>query len=125
MLGTCLSAPARYRLDPGTPDECLAAPEFGAKKSMIPLQRNQVVGQETAGGGGYGDPLDRDPEAVVRDVEYGYVSCDSALEDYGVVIDAEGNLDRGATLARRGGMRSDRNEEKNHTPGSVREKKGG
>lgn len=101
LFGGHHGAAARYRIDAGTPEERLAAPEFGAKKSMVPLMHNQVVAQETAGGGGYGDPLDRDPSAVVRDVEYGYVSRRSAFEDYGVVIDDDGVLDRKSTVARR------------------------
>jgi len=44
----------------------------------------------SAGGGGYGDPLERDLEAVVSDVQYGYVSPQSARRDYGVVMDAAG-----------------------------------
>ena len=38
-------------------------------------------------GGGYGDPLERDPEAVLGDVLDGYVSLTGARDDYGVVID--------------------------------------
>jgi len=40
-----------------------------------------------AGGGGYGNPLERDSEMVERDVMEGYVSLEKAKEDYGVVID--------------------------------------
>jgi N-methylhydantoinase B len=40
-------------------------------------------------GGGYGDPLDRDPELVLGDVLDGYVSIDGAREDYGVVVRPE------------------------------------
>lgn len=108
LFGGHSGAPARYRLDPGTPDERPAAPEFGAKKSMVPLSHHQVVAQETAGGGGYGDPLERDPAAVVRDVEYGYVSRRSALEDYGVVIDNDGLLDQDGTRRRRDLMKAGR-----------------
>jgi N-methylhydantoinase B len=39
-----------------------------------------------AGGGGWGDPLQRDPEAVKRDVRDGCVSLEGAARDYGVVI---------------------------------------
>ena len=39
-----------------------------------------------AGGGGYGDPLERDPELVQQDVIAGLVSVDSARDDYGVVF---------------------------------------
>jgi N-methylhydantoinase B len=44
-----------------------------------------VLGVES-GGGGYGSPLDRDPERVVEDVREGWVSSEKALETYGVVI---------------------------------------
>jgi N-methylhydantoinase B len=101
-------APACYRLDPGTENEQLAAPEFGAKKSMIPLAYDQVVVQETAGGGGYGDPLERDPLAVRLDVEYGYVSMESARDDYGVVINSEVQVDEAATVRLRKTMRGSR-----------------
>jgi N-methylhydantoinase B len=40
-------------------------------------------------GGGYGDPLDRDPAAVLGDVLDGYVSIEGARQDYGVVIGAD------------------------------------
>lgn len=46
-----------------------------------------VIGFYSAGGGGYGDPLEREPELVRRDVLYGYVSIEKAREDYGVAID--------------------------------------
>ncbi len=42
-----------------------------------------------AGGGGWGDPLARDPQAVARDVKNGKVSLEKAREDYGVVLDEE------------------------------------
>lgn len=41
----------------------------------------------SAGGGGYGNPLERAPEMVERDMIEGYVSVERAKEDYGVVID--------------------------------------
>ena len=44
---------------------------------------------DAAGGGGYGDPLERDPELVENDVADGYVSLESARADYGVVIHPE------------------------------------
>ena len=43
------------------------------------------------GGGGWGDPLDRDPAAVLDDVLDEYVSVDAASRDYGVVL--RGSLD--------------------------------
>jgi N-methylhydantoinase B len=50
----------------------------------------------SAGGGGYGDPFERDPKAVERDVQYEYVSIEKAKTDYGVVIEPDSlklNLD--------------------------------
>jgi N-methylhydantoinase B len=38
---------------------------------------------ETPGGGGYGDPAERDPKAIRRDLELGFVSPDAARRDYG------------------------------------------
>lgn len=55
----------------------------------------------TPGGGGYGDPFERPPEAVQRDVDAGRVSVTSAESDYGVVIDEEGGIDHAATRERR------------------------
>ena len=52
----------------------------------------------SAGGGGYGNPFERDPKAVERDVQYEYVSIEKAKTDYGVVIDPESlKLDLAAT----------------------------
>ena len=41
---------------------------------------------ETPGGGGYGDPLDRDPALVARDVGLGYYTAEQAAALFGVVI---------------------------------------
>ena len=41
---------------------------------------------ETAGGGGFWNPLERDPERVLDDVRAGYVSVEAARRDYGVAI---------------------------------------
>ncbi len=50
-------------------------------------ERGDVVEFYSAGGGGYGPPLERDPDAVAEDVRNGYVSIDAAREAYGVAID--------------------------------------
>jgi N-methylhydantoinase B len=44
-------------------------------------------------GGGWGNPLERDPEAVRRDVRDGYVTIDGAARDYGVVVSGDPELD--------------------------------
>ncbi|WP_254861576.1 hydantoinase B/oxoprolinase family protein [Halovivax gelatinilyticus] len=61
------------------------------------FEPGEVVSNRSGGGGGYGDPFDRDPEAVREDVADGYVSREGAREDYGVVIDGGGEVDREAT----------------------------
>ena len=43
----------------------------------------------TAGAGGWGDPLERDPALVLRDVLRDLVSREAALRDYGVVVDGD------------------------------------
>jgi N-methylhydantoinase B len=66
-----------------------------------PLLANDVVIMEAAGGGGYGDPLTRDPELVARDVRLGYISRARAQARYGVVLRADGTVDAAATAAAR------------------------
>jgi N-methylhydantoinase B len=60
----------------------------------------------TGGGGGWGDPLERDPEAVRRDVIEEFISPQSAHDNYGVVLSADGTIDAAATAARRNALRS-------------------
>ena len=52
-------------------------------------ENGDTISFYSAGGGGYGDPLERDPLAVVQDVRLGYVSLDKARTDYGVVIEPD------------------------------------
>ena len=62
-----------------------------------------------SGGGGYGDPLDRDPEAVPRDVSGNLTSVHDARELYGFVFtEANGAVDAAATQARRSSIRAAR-----------------
>jgi N-methylhydantoinase B len=66
------------------------------------LDYGDVVTCLMAGGGGYGDPLARDPQAVLEDVRAGLVSVESARTQYGVVIDPDSReLDAEATRALR------------------------
>jgi N-methylhydantoinase B len=55
------------------------------------LEPGEEVIVEMPGGGGYGDPFERDPERVLRDVRGGYVSAERARADYGVALDARGS----------------------------------
>jgi N-methylhydantoinase B len=63
---------------------------------------------KTAGSGGWGDPLDRDPEAVARDVRYGLVSRGQAEAGYGVVLTPANTADLAATAKRRAAARAER-----------------
>ena len=53
---------------------------------MRPLLRDQAIRHVTAGAGGYGDPLLRDPARVLDDVRNGKVSVQAAERDYGVML---------------------------------------
>jgi len=59
-------------------------------------------------GGGYGDPLRRDPERVAVDVARKAVSPTAAKDIYGVILDAAGDVDAAATKARREAVRRER-----------------
>lgn len=72
-----------------------------------PMNAGDVIVLQSAGGGGYGDPLERDPARVLEDVEEGYVSLDAARGLYGVVI-ADDVVDAQATAHRRATIRSNR-----------------
>ena len=61
----------------------------GNPYGLTHLYPADVIIMETAGGGGYGDPLERDPAMVEGDVMDGYISIESARDDYGVVINPE------------------------------------
>ena len=75
------------------------------KASGLKLRKGDVVVMESAGGGGYGDPLLREPERVRDDVAFGYVSGDRARQRYGVVLSDDGNVDVAATTAQRAALR--------------------
>ena len=78
------------------------------KVSSYELRQGDLVVMQAAGGGGYGDPLDRDPTDVAADVLDGYISDERAAEVYGVVIDGSGTADLSATDARREALRAAR-----------------
>jgi N-methylhydantoinase B len=73
----------RCALNPNTPKEKIIPSRY----SDHLLQPGDVVRLETPGGGGLGNPLERDPESVLRDLRNGYVSLEKARELYGVVIE--------------------------------------
>ena len=60
---------------------------LGAAFSDVPVSNGESFRRGTSGGGGYGDPLKRDPIAVMEDVEDDYISLERAAKDYGVVLE--------------------------------------
>jgi N-methylhydantoinase B len=79
------------------------APPLVSKVTDIRIVAGQHVRLETPGGGGFGDPMTRDPVRVGRDVNLGYVTKAAARKDYGVVIGENGAVDTAATAALRNG----------------------
>ena len=73
-----------------------------------PLEEGSIVMVRSAGGGGYGDPLDREAERVATDVREGYVSAKAARELYGLALDRTGRVDAAATADLRKRLRAGR-----------------
>jgi len=78
-------------------------PPLVSKVTDVKIAQGQKVRLETPGGGGFGDPMRRDPALVARDVALGYVSGRAARDDYGVIVRDDGSVDRAATEAQRKG----------------------
>ncbi len=74
---------------PGSKAQFLINGLPGNPFGLTQLNLGDVVTIDSAGGGGYGNPFERDIEAVERDVLEGYVSFEKAREDYGVAIDSQ------------------------------------
>jgi N-methylhydantoinase B len=71
------------------------------KANNMRCKTGDVVTINTGGGGGFGNPWERDPESVLRDVLDGYVTRKGAERDYGVVLTEELGIDKTATDSRR------------------------
>ena len=76
-------------------------PPHLSKQQDIPLQSGDRVVVATPGGGGYGDPLTRDPDAVKMDVMLERYTHDQAKEWFGVIITTDGEVDITATREQR------------------------
>ena len=84
---------------PGSPDEVRLTERVTYFGPLAPGDRVRVL---SPGGGGWGDPRERDPEQVARDVRDGLVGVEEARDVYGVVLAADGSADETATAALRG-----------------------
>ncbi|HEX4727003.1 MAG TPA: hydantoinase B/oxoprolinase family protein [Jatrophihabitans sp.] len=94
-------------IDPGGPNErsvdALADAEF--------VRAGELIRIRTTGGGGWGNPLDREPQAVLRDVQWAKVSPQSAEADYGVALIGTGDglaVDQAGTDRLRADRRAER-----------------
>ncbi|HEX8918420.1 MAG TPA: hydantoinase B/oxoprolinase family protein, partial [Chloroflexota bacterium] len=79
----------------------------------IPLRAGDVIRLMTTGGGGWGDPLERETDTVLLDVIQGKVSARSAHDDYGVALTGEGDemaIDEDATRSLRRQIAASREE---------------
>jgi N-methylhydantoinase B len=91
---------------PGMPSLNVVNPDGEARVLPVllttpyPLRKGDLFRHRLAGGGGYGDPFERDPGLVLRDFGQGRVSADHAREAYGVVI-RDSKVDEPATRALR------------------------
>jgi len=79
----------------------------GNKVEDLAVEAGDVLHFITWGGGGWGDPLERAPELVAKEIRQGLVTSEGA-KAYGVIADADGVLDAAATEALRTQMRSER-----------------
>ena len=120
MFGGYPGAPSLLMLKEGTRvDEVIAAQQapdglddIGGEGRLLPycefdIGKNDVLYMRMSSGGGYGDPLDREPERVLIDIENGIVSLQEAREIYGVVVAREA-LDAAATGELRSSLRRER-----------------
>jgi N-methylhydantoinase B len=78
-------------------DDGFHAPPMTSKMVGVKIKRGQRLHLETPGGGGYGPALERDAQAVARDVALGYVTAAGAARDYGVALTEDGSVDQAAT----------------------------
>lgn len=80
---------------------------FGPKPGLMPMTNRDVYSVIWQGGGGWGDPLEREPGAVAHDVESGAISENAAKEIYGVIV-SNGKADDAATEGQREKIRKNR-----------------
>ena len=102
--------PFQVTVDPGGPNEH----EVDALADAEPVRAGEVIRIRTTGGGGWGDPLERPHDEVVRDVLWGKVSREGARDDYGVVVggpDDAPAVDAPASDALRAAVRAGRGEQ--------------
>ena len=103
-----------YGGSPGQPSENYLNPDEGGRllpsKLTMTIRKGDVFRHVLAGGGGWGDPLERDPQAVRRDVHNELLSAARAKTDYGVIVDTKNwRVDAAASEKLRAEIRRARN----------------
>jgi N-methylhydantoinase B len=99
-------AGARNRFWVRRDGEPIAPSPLPGKVGGFPLRPGDLLLMESSGGGGFGDPLERDPALVVADVAEGYVTREAAETAYGIVWGGDGvNADATARHGRASGRR--------------------
>ncbi len=98
VLGGAGGAPVRVAVARHGEEQPLAVPGKATGQRIL---AGDLIVMQSAGGGGYGDPLERDARRVAEDMRAGYVSRQAAEATYGVVLDATGGVDAHATRALR------------------------
>jgi N-methylhydantoinase B len=104
-FGVCGGAAgARNRFWVRRDGEAIAPSPLPGKVGGFPLLPEDLLLMESSGGGGFGDPLERDPTLVAADVAEGYVTREAAETAYGIVWSGDG-VDADATARRRESQR--------------------
>jgi N-methylhydantoinase B len=107
VAGGRAGRPFSLTIDPGGPRER----DVDALADAEPVAAGEVIRIRTTGGGGWGDPLDRPVDDVLRDLRWGKVSMAGARADYGVVVTGDADdpvLDGQGSAALRAELRSAR-----------------
>ena len=95
--------PSRNYFNPDRDNRCLPS------KVTMTITQGDIFRHEVAGAGGWGDPLERDPAAVLKDVRNELISLDVAADEYGVVVEAHTwSVDMAATQRLRQEIRAAR-----------------
>jgi N-methylhydantoinase B len=105
VCGGAAGAPNRFYIRRN--DQPVEPSPLPGKVSGFPLEPGDLLMMESSGGGGFGDPLDRDPLRVAADLAEGYVTPGAAEAIYGVVWSGSA-IDAAATAARRAALRAAR-----------------
>jgi N-methylhydantoinase B len=93
VLGGKVAKPPKIQVRDG---EGNVRAEF-LKTNNYPLEKEWTVTLCSGGGGGYGDPYQREPENVLDDCVNGYISLEHAEQEYGVVVSQDGTINEEAT----------------------------